>query len=259
MSEKETFDLVLALGETMLSSGGEIFRTNAIMDCAARRFGLNACHVFTIANGIFLSAVVDGVHHSCQVRHIPLSPIQLDRVEAMNDLSRRIEAGESDPLETQAELARIRSLSGPGPLAQIVASGVGSASFCFLFGGMWRDCGVALCAGFLLYFFLLFFCQPFRVGKVMSNILSSALVTLFCCCAFQLGAAPHLNRMIIGAIFPLVPGVPLAISVRNFMENDYLAGLVRLTDAVLTAGCIAVGVGCVITAWNALTGGVVAL
>lgn len=259
VTEKELFDLVLSLGETMLSSGGEIFRTNAIMDCAARRFGLNECHVFTIANGIFLSAVVDGVHHACQVRHIPLSPIQLDRVEAMNDLSRRIEAGEVDALQTQKELEAIRSLSGPGPLAQILASGVGSAAFCFLFGGIWKDCAAALCAGFLLYVFLLFFCQPFGVGKVMSNILSSGLVTLFCCCVFRLGLAPHLDRMIIGAIFPLVPGVPLAISVRNFMENDYLAGLVRLTDAILTAGCIAVGVGCVITAWSALVGGVVAL
>ena len=256
VTEKETFDLVLQLGETMLSAGGEIFRTNAIMDCAARRFGLSECSVFTIANGIFVSAVVDGVHHSCQVRHIPLSPLQLDRVEAMNDLSRRIEAGKVDAQQAREELTRIRALSGPGPLLQILASGVGSASFCFLFGGIWKDCAVALCAGLLLYVFLLFFCQPFHIGRVMSNILSSAVVTLLCCAAFQLGLGPHLDRMIIGAIFPLVPGVPLAISVRNFMENDYLAGLVRLTDAVLTAGCIAIGVGCVMITWNIFWGGV---
>ena len=256
MTEKETFDLVLQLGETMLSAGGEIFRTNAIMDCAARRFGLSECSVFTIANGIFVSAVVDGVHHSCQVRHIPLSPIQLDLVEAMNDLSRRIEAGKVDAQQAREELTRIRALSGPGPLLQILASGVGSASFCFLFGGIWKDCAVALCAGLLLYVFLLFFCQPFHIGRVMSNILSSAVVTLLCCAAFHLGLGPHLDRMIIGAIFPLVPGVPLAISVRNFMENDYLAGLVRLTDAVLTAGCIAIGVGCVMITWNIFWGGV---
>ena len=62
--------------------------------------------------------------------------------------------------------------------------------------------------------------------------------------------------MIVGAIFPLVPGVALTIAIRNFMENDYIAGLVRLTDAVLVAGCIAVGVGSVITIWNSLFGGI---
>ena len=32
-------------------------------------------------------------------------------------------------------------------------------------------------------------------------------------------------------------------SFRNFLENDYLAGLVRLVDALVTAGGIAIGVG----------------
>ena len=52
------------------------------------------------------------------------------------------------------------------------------------------------------------------------------------------------------------PGVALTIAVRNFMENDYIAGLVRLTDAVLVAGCIAVGVGSVLTVWNHVLGGI---
>ena len=227
VTEKETFDLVLQLGETMLSAGGEIFRTNAIMDCAARRFGLSECSVFTIANGIFVSAVGDGGHPPRPVRPLPPSPLPPDPGGAVNP-------------------------PPPPPLA----AGVGRAPFCSLFGGIWKDCAVALCAGLLLCVFLLFFCQPFHIGRVMSNILSSAVVTLLCCAAFQLGLGPHLDRMIIGAIFPLVPGVPLAISVRNFMANDYLAGLVRLTDAVLTAGCIAIGVGCVMITWNTFWGGV---
>ena len=112
-------------------------------------------------------------------------------------------------------------------------------------------------AGLLLYVFILNFCNRFHIRKVMTNILSSVLVTLFCCVALHLGLGDHLDKMIVGAIFPLVPGVPLTIAVRNFMENDYIAGLVRLTDAVLVAGCIAVGVGCVITTWNTLFGGIV--
>jgi uncharacterized membrane protein YjjP (DUF1212 family) len=47
----------------------------------------------------------------------------------------------------------------------------------------------------------------------------------------------------IGAIFPLVPGVPLTNAFRNFTENDYLSGLIRLIDTLLTAGALAVGVG----------------
>ena len=41
----------------------------------------------------------------------------------------------------------------------------------------------------------------------------------------------------------LVPGVPLTNAFRNFTENDYLSGLSRLIDTLLTAGALAVGVG----------------
>ena len=256
LREKEIFDLVLLLGETMLSSGGEIFRTNELMSGAARQFGLRQCSVFTIANGIFLSAVVEGEHYSCQVRHIPLHSIHLAQVEAMNDLSRRIAAGALTPEEAYREVLRIRDIQGAGPLAQTLASGVGAGCFCLLFGGCLRNCAMAFLAGLLLYAFLLGVCSRFSVRKVMSNILSSALVTLFCCLMFRLGVGPHLDKMIIGSIFPLVPGVALTIAVRNFMENDYIAGLVRLTDAVLVAGCIAVGVGSVLTVWNHVLGGI---
>ncbi|WP_243152284.1 threonine/serine exporter family protein [Pseudoflavonifractor sp. 524-17] len=255
MNERELFDLVLLLGETMLSSGGEIFRTNELMGGAARAFGLRQCSVFTIANGIFLSAVVDGEHYSCQVRHIPLTPIRLSRVEAMNDLSRRIAGGLLTPQEARAEVLAIRASKGTGPLALTLASAAGAGCFCFLFGGRLIDCVVAFLAGLLLSLFQLGFCRRFSIRKVMSNILSSALVTLICCTAFRLGLG-QLDKMIIGSIFPLVPGVALTIAVRNFMENDYIAGLVRLTDALLVASCIAVGVGSVITVWSRLLGGI---
>lgn len=257
MSQKELFDLVLLLGETMLSNGGEIFRTNELMVYAARQFGLRECSVFTIANGIFVSAIVEGELYSCQVRHIPLTPIHLERVETMNDLSRRIAAGVVGPEEAKSEVHRIRAIKGAGPVALTLASALGAGGFGFLFGGNLRDCAMSALAGLLLYVFILNFCNRFHIRKVMTNILSSVLVTLFCCVALHLGLGDHLDKMIVGAIFPLVPGVPLTIAVRNFMENDYIAGLVRLTDAVLVAGCIAVGVGCVITTWNTLFGGIV--
>lgn len=256
MNQKERFDLVLRLGETLLANGGEIFRTNELMQAAAAQFGLEQFSTFTIANGIFVSALVNGEQYSCQVRHVPLNPIHLGRVEAMNDLSRRIASGQLTPEEAGEQLERVRAIRGAQSGAQIFASGVGSGCFCFLFGGTWFDSAMAFLAGCLLYAFILMVCGRFHIRKVMTNVLSAALVTLLCCVLYRVGLGQQLDKMIIGSIFPLVPGVPLATSVRNFMENDYIAGLVRLTDAVLVAGCIAVGVGSVMVVWSALLGGI---
>ena len=59
MNQKERFDLVVSLGETLLSNGGEISRTNELMYLAAEQFGLEQFNAFTIANGVFVSALVD--------------------------------------------------------------------------------------------------------------------------------------------------------------------------------------------------------
>lgn len=58
---------------------------------------------------------------------------------------------------------------------------------------------------------------------------------------------------------PMVPGVPFVNGVRDLANSDYLAGLTRLTDAMLGFVCIALGVafGFVLDGW--FFGGMLAL
>ncbi|MFQ7747543.1 MAG: threonine/serine exporter family protein, partial [Eubacteriales bacterium] len=51
------------------------------------------------------------------------------------------------------------------------------------------------------------------------------------------------------------PGVALTTSIRDFFNGDYLSGTIRMIDAVLVGGCIAVGVGVVIRLMSIITGG----
>ena len=65
----------------------------------------------------------------------------------------------------------------------------------------------------------------------------------FLCLLFhRIGFGESLSNMIIGAIMPLVPGVPFVNGVRDLANSDYIAGLTRLTDAMLGFVCIALGV-----------------
>ena len=50
------------------------------------------------------------------------------------------------------------------------------------------------------------------------------------------------NRVVIGGIIPLVPGVAFSTSIREFFNGDYLSGVIHLIAALLTAVCIALGV-----------------
>ena len=241
--EKIYFALVTRLGSEMLENGGEIFRTGDVMTYAAHALGLKDFNTFVIANGIFASMLTDSQMYSCRVRYISLSPINICRLEALNTLARRIAAGLNDPSEIEAELDKIHSLQSSNNLIKIISAGFGSGGFCYLFGGSFFDALTAFCAGCILYIFVLYLLPKLSLPKIMYNIAASIIAVCACILLHFIGLGDQLDRITIGALFLLVPGIALTNSFRNFLENDYLAGLVRLGDALVTAGGIAIGVG----------------
>ena len=62
-------------------------------------------------------------------------------------------------------------------------------------------------------------------------------------------------KVIIGSIIPLVPGVNFTNAIRDIADQDYIAGSVRMLDALLVTFCIALGVGLIITGYHQLAGG----
>jgi uncharacterized membrane protein YjjP (DUF1212 family) len=65
----------------------------------------------------------------------------------------------------------------------------------------------------------------------------------------------QLDKVIIGSIMPLVPGIAFTTSIRDFFNADYLSGTIHIIDALLTAFSIAVGVGTIMTFYRIITGG----
>lgn len=134
---------------------------------------------------------------------------------------------------------------------------LGCACFGYLFGGRPLDAVAAFFIGLLLKMFLIALKRG-KNSKFIINILGSAFVTLLSLVVFSLGVPILYDKVIIGDIMPLVPGIALTTSIRDFFNGDYLSGAIHMIDAVLTAFCIAVGVGAVITVYRLMMGGVLA-
>lgn len=64
-----------------------------------------------------------------------------------------------------------------------------------------------------------------------------------------------LDKVIIGSILPLVPGVSFTNAIRDIADSDFISGLVRMLDALLVFVYIAIGVGFVLSAYNNFLGG----
>ena len=72
----------------------------------------------------------------------------------------------------------------------------------------------------------------------------------------NLGFVTNIDNTIIGAIMLLVPGLAITNAIRDIIAGDYLAGIIKTSEAFLVAIAIAVGTGGVISFWLNVLGGV---
>ena len=250
-NENSPLELAVLAGKILLSNGAEIFRVQETMERIAASYHMDTFHVYAISNGIFACGTENGVAHTAEIRHVPLSPVHLGRVAAVNQLSREIAEGKHTVPEAFARLREIQALPFTADWIQILASGIGSGCFCYLFGGSPFDCVVAFFCGLMVYLFVLAAGKK-HLSKIMTNILASAVAAFCGLFLFRLGLGHDMSHIIIGSIIPLVPGVPLTNSIRDFFNGDYISGTIRLIDTLLIAACIAIGVGCVLMIANML-------
>lgn len=252
--EDEVMELAMQAGELLLENGAEIFRVEETMERICRYYGIESASQFILMNYILATAGEGHGHMFAKVRHVPVSGSHLDRVAAVNQLSREIARGQYTIEEARKALEGIRHMPEKPRIVQILASGIASGAFCCLFGGNLMDCLAAAVAGFLIYVYILYISGP-HLSKIVGNVGGGAFVTLICNLLYMAGIGDHLNLMIIGSMMPLVPGVAFTIAIRDAADGDYISGTVRMIDALLVFICIAIGVGMGIAILNPLTGG----
>ena len=233
---QKILDLTYEAGAILLENGAEISRVEGTMRRIAEHFGMEDESFFVLSNGIIVTN--EGYARS---KFIPIKGASLDRVVAVNQLSREVAAGQCTLEQIEERLKQIHAMKPKRAWEQILASAVGSAAFCILFGGGYTDCLASFIAGLVLWVFVLFVGSK-HLSRIVSTVTGGVLSSLICFGLYRIGLGSHLSNMIIGAIIPLIPGVAFTNGIRDMANEDYLAGITRLLDAMLTFFCISFGV-----------------
>ena len=118
------FETVALAGEILVSSGAEIFRVTETMERIAAAYGCEGFEPFVLSNGIMMTASDGRRHCLAKVRHIPLSGSRLDKVDAVNQLSREIAQGMHTPEEAHARLLEIQNMPRRPRWQQVLARAV---------------------------------------------------------------------------------------------------------------------------------------
>ncbi|WP_043931262.1 threonine/serine exporter family protein [Bacillus sp. EB01] len=241
----KVMDLCLLAGRIMLQSGAETYRVEDTMTRIAMSFGISKSHSYVTPTGIFFT--VEGTESGItKLIRISERSTDLNKVALVNSISRSIHEGQINIEQAEKRLEEIEIVGHTFPLStQVAAASLASGCFMIMFQGVWFDFFAAMVAG---AFGLLtaYFLHKIVPIKFFAEFSASFVIGLISLIFVSTGLGRELDKIIIGSVMPLVPGLLLTNAVRDLISGHLVAGLSKGAEAFLTAFAIGAGIAVVL-------------
>lgn len=241
MNDVDILKLINEIGYLLLKHGAEIYRVEESLKRMCEGFGFQDIEIFAIPSYFTISLTLhDGTpYHSSKRSRV--NRFHLDHLYELNCLVRKISNQEIECHEIETEINKIKTC--PLNLSLILFGYVvSSAMFCIFFGGGLIESIVSAIIGFILYFFI-YFMEKLNINGIVRTLLSSMVLATIAIIAHKIHIISNLQSVITGTLMLLVPGIAITNSLRDIIGGDYVSGLSRMIEAILTAASIAIGVG----------------
>lgn len=238
----QIIEVCLIAGKIMLQNGAETYRVEDTMMRIAASYGISQSHSFVIPTGIIFS--IDQTEHTKLIR-ITDRQTDLRKVTMVNHISRLISVGELTAFEAYHLLKQVESSHLAYPiLLQIAAASLASGCFLIMFQGGWHDFLPAVISGGFGFSAAVYLHRLVQI-KFFAEFLASFIIGLMAFLFIYLGLGQEMDKIIIGSVMPLVPGLLITNAVRDLMAGHLMAGLSKGAEAFLTAFAIGTGIAIV--------------
>lgn len=241
MDYDRLLSLATDLGYGLLESGAEIYRVEESIQRLLHAYGVAQADPFVIPNCIIVSMVTPEGVPMTRVRRMPSHGTDVDLLERYNDLCRAL-CRDPVPLEEAEPRLRWigqhrREYTMPGLMAAYV---VASGAFVLFFKGTLYD---ALCGGLcgLAIGLALTAMTWLRTNLFFKSMIGAAISALLALGLTHIGLGQHSEKIIIGALMAMVPGIIFTNAIRDVMAGDMVAGISKIADALLTGVSVALG------------------
>lgn len=242
MNYKLLLDTAVTAGELMLENGAETYRVEDTMHRILSLSKLQTAEVFVTMTGFVATLDDPSIHSMTVVRRITERSTNLDMIDKLNALSRRLCTGE---LELDAAFSQVQELKARPrkPHAFLLSTPIVTSAFALTYGGTLTEAFFSAMTGFLMAL-CLYACRRLRVQAFFGTLLSAAAASVLAAWLFRLfPASGNLDSVVIASIMPLVPGVAITNAVFDTLHGDYLSGTARMLEAFVTAAAVAMGIG----------------
>lgn len=255
MNTNKILDLAIDAGKIMLENGGETYRVEETMLRISKGLGLINADGYATPTILMLSCKDENGNNISCAKRIVSRTFNLGKIEKINQLSRNIEKNHWDAQNVLTELENIKTMPCYSKRTKIILAALSAGAFTLVFGGDFRDAAAALLVGTVIKIIITFL-SAFRVADFFVDIVGGAAAALIALTVYKLGLVQHYDKIIIGGIMLLVPGLAITNAIRDTINGDLVSGISRAVEAFIIAVAIAVGTGITLKIWFTVWGGI---
>lgn len=241
--KSEIVEICLLAGKIMLESGAETYRVEDTMNRMAAAFGLLTAHSYVTPTAIIFSTSDTEPTNLIRIND---RSTDLEKVVLVNSISRKISSGDVTIEQANKQLKELSKKDLSYPIwIQVLAATLASGCFTIMFLGSWVDFVPACVAGGVGFAFFIFLHRLVRI-KFFAEFMASFLIGTVAYLFIITGVGAELDKIIIGSVMPLVPGLIITNAVRDLIAGHLISGISKGAEAFLTAFAIGTGIAVVL-------------
>lgn len=240
MNYSKLLQAILDIAEEMLVCGAEVDRVEDSIERMCYAYGCDRVNAFIITSNIQVTFEDPEGNIITQIRRLVRNDTNFDRLDYLNNLSRYICSNKPSLDELVIKYEEVMNRK-PLPTwleyfgAVLVASG-----FAVFFGGNMLD---AVASGFLgvVITSITRFLSKIEENQMAKMFISSLIAGIVAILCVRVGIGIHVDKIMIGGIMLLIPGIAMTNSVRDMLIGDIVTGMLRFVNSLLMAAAIACG------------------
>jgi len=236
----DIIDLCLWAGQLLLQHGANSLRVEESTHRIGTGLGCDWLDIIVRTESLTITAS-SGNEFRTKTRRVVRLGVNMERITAVNDLSRRIEAGQVERFQARAALVQIDNTPETyNRWLVVLMVGLACAAFSRLFGGDWPVFGITWLAA-MLAMLLRQALSRLNFNPYLIVVACACLAGLVASSASWLHLSPHPEIAMSAAVLLLVPGVALITAAHDLIRSYLSNGVMRGVMGLLVSLAIALG------------------
>ncbi|MCI8804811.1 MAG: threonine/serine exporter family protein [Clostridiales bacterium] len=232
--------ITLETASLLLRNGADVRRVEDTMIRICKAYNLKDPEVFSIASFIIITASTKDGKTLTQTKRIYSSSMNLTILEKANALSREICENPEPPSYVLEKISDIEKNSSNSNKKICFGYMLAAGSLSIFFGGNLKDAFSSVIITLILFFGNKYILKP-NLNRILYTFIISALMGIMAIIFSIIGIGTHADKIIIGDIMLLIPGMSLINSITDMFCGDFVTGTTQVVAALLTTLSIAGG------------------